>query len=75
MMKSDKEALRSLQREEVDLTYKLNKLVQFTRSSNFTKVSDKQQVLLKKQVKAMTLYQQILDERINDLIHKIRYNY
>ncbi|CEN49330.1 crAss001_48 related protein [Capnocytophaga canis] len=61
----DKEVKRRVQTELSELSERIGKLKIFVKSSKFKEIDKAQQPLLKKQLKVMLTYEDILKKRLN----------
>ena len=71
-MKSDKELIKDLINERLDLLRRYNKLAVFIYSKDYYKLSEFDQILIDRQYIHMGRYLDVLEERINNVEMRLK---
>ena len=71
-MKSDKELIKDLINERLDLLRRYNKLAVFIYSKDYYKLSEFEQILIDRQYTHMGRYLDVLEERINNVEMRLK---
>ena len=71
-MKSDKELIKDLINERLDLLRRYNKLAVFIYSKDYYKLSEFDQILINREYTYMGRYLDVLEERINNIETRLK---